>query len=301
MIFASIDIGSNAGRLLIAKVYEKYGRSFVDKATLVRVPLRLGMEVFEKGYIPEAKIDKMIKSLKAFNLLIDVYQPYSVEACATAAMREASNNKEVLTRIKEETGIDLRIIDGLEEAKIISKSTKSNMQMVYEDSLFIDVGGGSTEISYFKEGAFVKSRSFDIGTIRLLLDKVPSTEWDNLKTWIKEIRESEGEVNCICSGGNINKLTKLFGDVDTYTISKSQLKLAHDTLSKMSLEERMNDMGMREDRADVIVPAALIFKKIMKWGNIPNLLAPRIGLADGLAINQYKKYKRKSFEKNQSE
>ena len=298
MLFASIDIGSNAGRLLISTVYERFGRPFVDKATIVRVPLRLGMEVFEKGYVPEQKIDKMIKTLSAFNLLIDVYKPVSVAACATAAMREASNSKEVLDLIKRETGIELEIISGLDEAKIISKSTKSNMQLIYEDTLFIDVGGGSTEISFFRDGAFVKSKSFNIGTIRLLLDKVPSTEWDALKAWIGDVRASHGEVNCICSGGNINKLTKLFGDVDTYTISRDQLRNAHEKLTSMSMEERMMDMGMREDRADVIVPAAYIFKKIMKWGKISNLIAPRIGLADGLALQQYKNYKRQQFERN---
>jgi exopolyphosphatase / guanosine-5'-triphosphate,3'-diphosphate pyrophosphatase len=238
----------------------------------------------------------MIKTLKAFNLLIDVYQPIAVAACSTAAMREADNQQEVLQRIKLETGIDLEIISGLEEAKIISKSTKSNMEMIYEDTLFIDVGGGSTEISYFRDGAFVQSKSFSIGTIRLLLDKVPSTEWDDLKDWITEVRKSNGEVNCICSGGNINKLTKIFGDVDTYTISREQLWQAYETLSGLSLEERMANYGMREDRADVIVPAALIFKKIMKWGRITNLIAPRIGLADGLTIQLFKEHKRKLFE-----
>lgn len=296
MLFASIDIGSNAGRLLIATVYERFGRPFVDKATLVRVPLRLGMEVFEKGYIPEQKIDKMLKTLNAFNLLIDVYKPVSVAACATAAMREASNSEEVLGLIKKETNIDLKVISGLDEAKIIAKSTKSNMQLIYEDTLFIDVGGGSTELSFFKDGAFVKSKSFKIGTIRLLLDKIKSSEWDKLKKWVEEIRLSNGGVNCICSGGNINKLTKLFGDVDDHTISRQQLKAAYEKLSSMSLDERMKDMGMREDRADVIVPAAYIFKKIMKWGKISNLIAPRIGLADGLALQQFKEYKRKQFE-----
>ncbi len=297
MLFASIDIGSNAGRLLISNVYEHYGRPFVEKATLVRVPLRLGMDVFEKGYIPDNKIQKMIKSLKAFNLLIDVYQPVSVEACATAAMREASNSKEILKQIKKETNIDLNIISGLDEAKIIAKSTNSNMQLIYEDTLFIDVGGGSTEISFFRDGAFVKSKSFDIGTIRVLLDKVPAKEWDNLKAWISDVRKNHGALNCICSGGNINKLTKLFGDVDERSITREQLKKAHDKLSSMSLEERMADMGMRRDRADVIVPAAYIFRKITKWGKISNLLAPRIGLADGLALQQYKAHKRKQLER----
>ncbi|HKK67030.1 MAG TPA: hypothetical protein VJ946_02420 [Bacteroidales bacterium] len=292
MIFAAIDIGSNAGRLLIATVYERFGKPFVEKATLTRVPLRLGLDVFEKGYIPEDKLEKMLDTLKAYQLLMKVYEPVKFRACATAAMREASNKDEVLSRIKSETGLELEIIDGMEEAKIISKATNANFQLVYEDTLFIDVGGGSTEISFFRDGAFVKSKSFPIGTIRLLLDKVHSDDWEDMKQWVKSIRESKGEVNCICSGGNINKLTKLYGDVDNHTISKAQLYKAYDRLKSLSLDERINKMGMRPDRADVIVPAARIFKKLVKWGKIPNLIAPRIGLADGLAIEMFKEHKR---------
>ncbi|MFO7879047.1 MAG: hypothetical protein R6V52_03310 [Bacteroidales bacterium] len=292
MIFAAIDIGSNAGRLLIATVYERFGKPFVEKATLTRVPLRLGLDVFEKGYIPEDKLEKLLDTLKAYQLLMKVYEPVKFRACATAAMREASNKEEVLSRIKNETGLELEIIDGIEEAKIISKATNANFQLIYEDTLFIDVGGGSTEISYFRDGAFVKSKSFPIGTIRLLLDKVHSDDWDDMKTWVKSMRKSNGEVNCICSGGNINKLTKLYGDVDSHTISKDQLYQAYDKLKSLSLDERINKMGMRPDRADVIVPAARIFKKLVKWGKIPNLIAPRIGLADGLAIQMFKERKR---------
>lgn len=292
MIFAAIDIGSNAGRLLIATVYERFGKPFVEKATLTRVPLRLGLDVFEKGYIPEDKLEKLLDTLKAYQLLMKVYEPVKFRACATAAMREASNKEEVLSRIKNETGLELEIIDGIEEAKIISKATNANFQLIYEDTLFIDVGGGSTEISYFRDGAFVKSKSFPIGTIRLLLDKVHSDDWEDMKTWVKSMRKSNGEVNCICSGGNINKLTKLYGDVDSHTISKDQLYQAYDKLKSLSLDERINKMGMRPDRADVIVPAARIFKKLVKWGKIPNLIAPRIGLADGLAIQMFKERKR---------
>jgi exopolyphosphatase/guanosine-5'-triphosphate,3'-diphosphate pyrophosphatase len=292
MIFAAIDIGSNAGRLLIATVYERFGKPFVEKATLTRVPLRLGLDVFEKGYIPGDKLEKMLDTLKAYQLLMKVYEPVKFRACATAAMREASNKDEILSRIKNETGLELEIIDGMEEAKIISKATNANFQLVYEDTLFIDVGGGSTEISFFRDGAFVKSKSFPIGTIRLLLDKVHSDDWEDMKQWVKSIRESKGEVNCICSGGNINKLTKLYGDVDNHTISKAQLYKAYDKLKSLSLDERINKMGMRPDRADVIVPAAKIFKKLVKWGKIPNLIAPRIGLADGLAIEMFKEHKR---------
>ncbi|MFP4664407.1 MAG: hypothetical protein ACLFM1_08260 [Bacteroidales bacterium] len=296
MIFAAIDIGSNAGRLLIATVYERYGKPFVEKATLTRVPLRLGLDVFEKGYIPEDKLEKLLDTLKAYQLLMKVYEPVKFRACATAAMREASNKDEVLERINSETGLELEIIDGIEEAKIISKATNANFQLIYEDTLFIDVGGGSTEISYFTDGVFVKSKSFPIGTIRLLLDKVHSDDWEDMKQWVKSMRKSNGEVNCICSGGNINKLTKLYGDVDTHTISKDQLYQAYDKLKSLSLDERINKMGMRPDRADVIVPAARIFKKLVKWGKIPNLIAPRIGLADGLAIQMFKERKRELMQ-----
>ncbi|MFW5804978.1 MAG: Ppx/GppA family phosphatase [Bacteroidales bacterium] len=299
MLVAAIDIGSNAGRLLITNVYERFGRPFTDKATITRVPLRLGLDVFEKGYISETKIDKTIKTIKAYQLLIDVYEPVMARACATAALREAENKEEVLGRIKEACGINLKIIDGIQEAKIISKATNANFQLVYDDTLFIDVGGGSTEISYFSEGAFVKSKSFSIGTIRLLLDKVHSTEWEDMKQWIKFTRQNNSEVNCICSGGNINKLTKLYGDIDKHTISKEQLEQAYKKLKSLSLEERINKMGLRPDRADVIVPAAMIFRKLSKWGRIPNFIAPRIGLADGLAIEMYKKHKREQTKNEQ--
>ncbi|MDA3818867.1 MAG: exopolyphosphatase [Candidatus Delongbacteria bacterium] len=299
MLVAAIDIGSNAGRLLITTVYERFGRPFTDKATITRVPLRLGLDVFEKGYISEAKIQKIIKTIRAYQLLIDVYEPVMSRACATAAMREADNKNDVLKRIHDACGIDLEIIDGIEEAKIISKATNANFQLVYDDTLFIDVGGGSTEISYFSDGAFVKSKSFPIGTIRLLLDKVHSTDWYDMKQWIKSTRENNGEVNCICSGGNINKLTKLYGDIDKHSISKEQLDKAYKKLKPLSLEERINDIGLRPDRADVIVPAAEIFRKLSKWGRIPNFIAPRIGLADGLAIEMYKKHKREQLKKGQ--
>lgn len=290
MLFASIDIGSNAGRLLITNVYERYGRPFTDKASIVRVPLRLGLDVFERGYISEERIEYLLKTLRAFKLLIDVYQPNNFAACSTAAMREAENKDDILELIKKETGIEIGIISGSEEAKIISKANNANFQYVYDDTLYIDVGGGSTEISYFKNERFVKSKSFNIGTIRVLLEKVSINDWNELEHWIKRIRAENGEVNCICSGGNINKLTKLYGDVDNYCISKKQLSHAYDDLSKYSIEERIEKLGMRRDRADVIVPAAKIFRKITKWGKLSNLHAPRVGLADGLAIELYKNH-----------
>ncbi|MDD2198105.1 MAG: Ppx/GppA family phosphatase [Bacteroidales bacterium] len=288
MIFATVDIGSNAGRLLISNVYQRNDSILAGKISLVRVPLRLGMDVFEKGYISEQKQDSLIKTFKAYNLIREIYQPVDYIACATAAMREATNKEEVLKRIENETGNTLQIIDGIQEANIISKANNININKRYSTTLYIDVGGGSTECSVFFEDKFVASDSFSIGTIRLLFDKVDKNEWDRMKLWLKEFITQGNEVNCICAGGNISKLVKLFGNYDN-TIDRSQLKNAIKQLEQYTLKERMHNFNLRLDRADVIAPAAYIYRKIMKWSKVNSLIAPRIGLADGLAIELFKK------------
>lgn len=288
MIFATVDIGSNAGRLLISNVYQRNDSILAGKISLVRVPLRLGMDVFEKGYISEQKQDSLIKTFKAYNLIREIYQPVDYIACATAAMREATNKEEVLKRIENETGNILQIIDGIQEANIISKANNININKRYSTTLYIDVGGGSTECSVFFEDKFVASNSFSIGTIRLLFDKVDKNEWDRMKLWLKEFITQGNEVNCICAGGNISKLVKLFGNYDN-TIDRSQLKNAIKQLEQYTLKERMHNFNLRLDRADVIAPAAYIYRKIMKWSKVNSLIAPRIGLADGLAIELFKK------------
>ncbi|HRW21493.1 MAG TPA: Ppx/GppA family phosphatase [Bacteroidales bacterium] len=288
MIFATVDIGSNAGRLLISNVYQRNDSILAGKISLVRVPLRLGMDVFEKGYISEQKQDSLIKTFKAYNLIREIYQPVDYIACATAAMREATNKEEVLKRIENETGNTLQIIDGIQEANIISKANNININKRYSTTLYIDVGGGSTECSVFFEDKFVASNSFSIGTIRLLFDKVDKNEWDRMKLWLKEFITQGNEVNCICAGGNISKLVKLFGNYDN-TIDRSQLKNAIKQLEQYTLKERMHNFNLRLDRADVIAPAAYIYRKIMKWSKVNSLIAPRIGLADGLAIELFKK------------
>lgn len=288
MIFATVDIGSNAGRLLVSNVYEKKGLLYASKMSLVRVPLRLGMDVFEKSYISDEKINMLIKTLKAYNLICEIFNPIDFTACATAAIREAHNREEVLSIVRSETGIDLRVIDGLEEAELISQANNSNVNKKFDNTLYVDVGGGSTECSYFEKDKFIASESFQIGTIRYMYDHVASSEWEAMEIWLKLVLKNEGKINCICSGGNINRITRLFGRYDN-TITREQMKNAVMELENCSYEERMEQYSLRSDRADVIVPAAKIFNKIMEWGNIEYFVVPQMGLVDGLAIELYKK------------
>lgn len=291
MIFSAVDIGSNAGRLLISHVFEKNNQMFASKIALVRVPLRLGMDVFEKGYISDEKIEMLIKTFKAYELIRDIYKPVDFTACATAALREATNRVEVLKLIETETGVKLRIIDGIEEAEIVSHANNIYINKRFDDTLYVDVGGGSTEFSYFKKDKFIASESFQIGTIKYLFDQVESKEWDRMQKWLETVPIRNSKINCICSGGNISRLTSLFGNNDN-TITRTQVKNAVGELEKHSYEERIERFTLRPDRADVIIPAARIFNNIIKWGNLETLIAPQIGLVDGLAIELYKKYKR---------
>jgi exopolyphosphatase/guanosine-5'-triphosphate,3'-diphosphate pyrophosphatase len=288
LIFATVDIGSNAGRLLISHVFEKNNLVYASKIALVRVPLRLGMDVFEKGFISDEKQEMLIKTFKAYELIKDIYQPVAFDACATAAFREASNGTDIIKSIKDNTGTSLRIIDGIEEAEIVSQANNIYVNKKFDDTLYIDVGGGSTECSFFKKEKFIASQSFKIGTIKYLFDQVASSEWDKLQQWLQDVRNTDEQVNCICSGGNISKLTTLFGNLDN-TITRQQIKTAVGELEKRSYEERIENYTLRPDRADVIVPAARIFNNIMKWGKIDTIVAPKIGLVDGLAIDLYKK------------
>ncbi len=293
MLFASIDIGSNAVRLLFANVYvSDLQIPTAAKATLVRIPLRLGEDVFKTGKVSEERTQKLIKTLEAFKLLIDVYNPISFEACATAAMREASNNTEIIERIKNEAALNVRIIDGLEEANIIRSSNNMDFNNDYKTTMYIDVGGGSTEISILKDHKFVTCNSFNIGTVRILNKKVEEDSWDQMKDWLSIFKKDLGRINCVGTGGNINRLTKLYGDQIENTLSFAQLKFAYKQLKAIPLKERIEKMGMRPDRADVIVPAAKIFQTIMKAAGVESLIAPKVGLADGLIYRLYERYEK---------
>jgi exopolyphosphatase / guanosine-5'-triphosphate,3'-diphosphate pyrophosphatase len=291
MLFAGVDIGSNAVRLLFANVFETKGGPVAEKATLIRIPVRLGMDVFTVGRITDEKIEYLVKTMKAFKLLIDVYQPVSYLAAATSAMREASNSKEVLDHVMQESGLKIDLINGIEEANIISSFSNLLVNKDYNKTLYVDVGGGSTEISLFEGKNFMASNSFRIGTIRLLADAVEDEEWDVMHKWLNQFKDDFGRMNVIGSGGNINKITKLYGHAYNNVVSLDQLTYAYKQLKNMPMDERMDKMGLRPDRADVIVPAAKIFIKILKWTDLNVVSAPKIGLADGLILLQYKKLK----------
>jgi len=293
MLFSSIDIGSNAVRLLFANVYESKGGPVTEKASLIRIPIRLGMDVFNTGRISDQKADDLVKTMRAFKLLIDVYRPLGFRAAATSAMREASNNAEVMERVKQEAGVEIGMIDGIEEANIISSLSNVFVNKNFSKTIYVDVGGGSTEISVLDGDRFLMSNSFRIGTIRLLADKVDETEWEVMRKWLSQFKADFGRMNCIGSGGNINKLTKLYGYPINNMINFDQLQYAYKQLNSMPLEARIERMGLRPDRADVIVPAARIFIRILKWTGLSVIIAPKIGLADGLVLLQYKDFKEK--------
>lgn len=291
MIFAAIDIGSNAGRLLVATVLEHKTRIVTEKITLVRVPLRLGMDVFEKGKISKERKELVVNTFKAYKQLMKVYKPVDFIACATSAMRDSSNGPKLIKQIKEETGIELKIIDGLTEAKVISAASNMNMNITHDHSLYIDVGGGSTELTWYEKNNLIAAKSFKIGTIRELYNLTKKEEWNDLKDWITKFEIKKSKINCICSGGNINKLTKLYGNRNRNLLSYEELQKGLNELNKYTVEQRIAELGMRADRADVIVPAGNIFERIMRWGEINILHAPKIGLADGLIVDLYKKHK----------
>lgn len=291
MLFAAIDIGSNAARLLFANVFEIKQKIFVEKATLVRIPTRLGKDVYNINRITDKRADKLIKTLHAYRLLIEVYKPIAYDACATAAMREAENGLEVLQRIKEEIKFNVRTIDGITEANIIRRTNKIGFKHPEKLTIYIDVGGGSTDISIMDGENVIDVKSFKIGTLRILSGKMDQKEWDRLEKWLKQFKKYYGGLNLVGSGGNINKINKLYGDPFHYTLSFENLTYAHKFLKGYSLMERIEKLGLRPDRADVIVPAAKIFIYIMKIVKSKSILVPKIGLADGLIYQLYEKHK----------
>ena len=292
MLFASIDIGSNAVRLLLANVFDStHDPSTASPVTFVRVPLRLGEDVFKDGMISEARIVNLVKTLRAYKLLIDVYMPVGFDICATAAMREASNREEIIRRVKKETGLAIRVIDGQEEAAIIRESNALFHKFCETTLMYVDVGGGSTEISIIHDNNFVASRSFDVGTLRMLQKKIEEERWNEMLRWVKESTTSFDDILCVGSGGNINKLVKLYGDKTTSRVTLQELNDGCQKLKKLSVAERMEKLQMRPDRADVIVPAAKIFSRVMSAANIDTVLAPKLGLVDGLISELAQKYR----------
>jgi exopolyphosphatase/guanosine-5'-triphosphate,3'-diphosphate pyrophosphatase len=293
--FAAIDIGSNAVRLLFGNVYEGAAEPIFKKADLVRVPLRLGDDAFLHKRISDAKADKLITVMKSFRHLINFYEVTDFRACATSAMREAVNGPEIVARVKKETGITIEIIDGKTEAQIIySNHIAESLDKNY-DYLYIDVGGGSTEITLFSKEQVVTSRSFNIGTIRMLNDLVSREQWSEFKNWVKETtKDHRRPLIAIGSGGNINKIFKMSRKKQNRPLSYSKLKAIYDMLDAFTLDERIKILGLNPDRADVIIPASRIFLTVMKTAETDKLLVPQIGMADGLIHLLYEAYREKN-------
>lgn len=291
MRFASIDIGSNAVRLLLCNVYEKDGDAIFKKSELIRMPLRLGDEAFKFKKISQKKVMQLCKTMKAFKQLIEVFEAIDYRACATAAMREAQNGNEIIRLVKQTSGIEIEIIDGKIEAEIIYSNHTAEHLEKDQSYLYIDVGGGSTELTLFSNGHIVASQSFNVGTIRFLQEQVSKETWTNFKEWVKTNTANYKPLIGIGSGGNINKLIKMVNKKETKPLSYEKLKELHEYLEHFTVEERITQLNLNPDRADVIVPAAKIFLSVMKNGNIDEIIVPQIGLADGLIHLLYEKNK----------
>ena len=283
MKLAAIDIGSNACRLLIDEVIQDpQGKIDFVKVSLVRVPLRLGFDVFEKGYISPERESNLIKTLLAYKLLLEVYDVQHLKACATSAMRDATNASEILQRVKVETGIDIKVISGQEEASYIYENHVADFMNKEETYLYIDVGGGSTELTFFSDGKLAAKESFNIGTIRLLKNQVSEKDWDDMKDFIKLNKPGYHHITAIGSGGNINKVFTLSKRKDGKSLNLDLLRNYYKEFSSLSVAERIILYKFREDRADVIVPALLIYINVMRWAETEEIFVPKIGLADGL-------------------
>lgn len=282
MRLAAIDIGSNAARLLISDItIYKDGSLDFTKVNLVRVPLRLGFDVFETGFISDRKKLELLETIKAFKHLLNVYQVKGMKVCATSAMRDAGNSAAIVKEVFDATGIQINVITGSEEAQILYEThLAENMDPRYQ-YLYIDVGGGSTEVTFFGKNNQVMKKSFDIGTIRILKDKIEDESWDELKVYVKNIKSTLPLV-AIGSGGNINKLFSLSKRKTGKPLTLDLLRDYYKEMNALSVTERIHKYGFREDRADVIVPALLIYTSIMRWAGIQEIYVPQIGLADGL-------------------
>ena len=289
MKYGAIDIGTNAARLLVGEVVKENGHSFVRKISYTRIPLRLGLEVFEDGRISAVKAQEFSKTMQAFKLISEVFQVSGLRACATSAMREAENGKQIKRQILEESGIEIDIIDGEEEANIIFATFFLLDFDKHSPFIVIDVGGGSTEISVFENGERIDGKSFNVGTIRLLKGKTNTEVWKDITSWIKEVVDEKMIHKVFATGGNINKIHKLLGKKYMEPLSYRELEELYDNLSKMSLEERVEKYQLKLDRADVIVPACEIYNFVLTTLKAKEVFVPKIGLSDGIVYDMHLK------------
>lgn len=286
--YAAIDIGSNAMRLLVANIIEEDGKETqFSKSALVRVPIRLGQDVFTVGTISDENMDRMVDAMKAFKLLMKVHKVEKYKACATSAMREALNAKEVVATIKSKSDIKIEIINGRKEAAILASTDLHYLLKTESNYLYVDVGGGSTEFSLFSNGKMIASKSFKAGTVRLLNEAVESTIWHEMEDWIKTTVKDFENINLIGSGGNINKIFKMSGKPQDKPLSYIYLNSQYAFLTSLSYEQRISDLGLNADRADVIVPALKVYLNAMKWSSARSIHVPKIGLSDGIVKALY--------------
>ena len=300
MKLAAIDIGSNAARLLITEVTQQNGgKAVFTKMNLFRVPLRLGFDVFENKFISTERQEMFMQTMKAYQHLMNAYGVDAVKACATSAMRDASNASEIIHNIKQQTGIEIEVITGDMEANLVYENHVAENMDKDHSYMYIDVGGGSTELSFFSNGILVFKKSYNIGTIRLLKNKVTEAEWDVMKDEIKAVTKGHKEVVAIGSGGNINKVFSLSKKKDGKPLPLELLRDYYRELEAVPLAERISKYGLREDRADVIVPALQIYINAMRWANAQEIYIPKIGLADGLIQHLWEEVREKTGYKIQ--
>jgi exopolyphosphatase/guanosine-5'-triphosphate,3'-diphosphate pyrophosphatase len=288
--FAAIDIGSNAIRLLIEEVHIDEGRYHIEKVSLTRVPVRLGEDVFTKGKIGKQKVNQLVKTMTAFAYLMEVHDTAIYRACATSAMREAKNKRAVIKKVKEESGIEIELLSGDEEANLIFSNYFAQNLNTKANYLYIDVGGGSTELTLIKNGKRIKGQSFELGTVRMLSNAVDTKVWERARRWIQSSFKDNEVVTAIGTGGNINTLFKIIGKKPNQTISLAEIKEQYETLRALTMEQRITKLKMKPDRADVIIPACEIYLRLMGYANISNMIVPKIGLADGVILDLFENW-----------
>ncbi len=286
---AGIDIGSNSVRLLVSNVFKDQKTTFYKKSSLTRLPIRLGTDSFKKEKISKKTVQKLITGMQAYRRIMEVHNVEVYRACATSALREALNGEEVINRVRKETDVNIELIDGAEEARMIFNAEFVQHMSDQEDSfLYVDVGGGSTECTLFHKTTIVCSKSFKIGTIRLLNNMVQKEHWDEMKLWIKTNTAGLNDVLSVGSGGNINRTFKLSGKQAGHPLRIDFLENTYTLLSKFSAEDRMIKFDFNPDRADVITHALRIFISVMNWANSERIVVPKKGLADGIIRDLYK-------------
>ena len=287
--YAAIDIGSNAVRILVTNVVSYKKKTVFLKNALVRVPIRLGQDAFTNGKISDKNIKRMIKSMKAFKLLMEVHGVKDYLAFATSALREAKNGSYLVEKVLKKSGIKIEIIDGKKEAKIISNTNVFDTINKEKTFLYVDIGGGSTEFSVLINGKRNQSKSFKIGTVRMLNSKVEQVTLDEAESWVRRHTLMHERIYLLGTGGNINKLHKIANINDNAPLSYLTLNTLYNQLDALTYEERIVDLGLNPDRSDVILLAAKLFIKILNWSGAKDIYVPKVGLSDGMIRELYKR------------